>query len=391
MVQSLSLAELSSHLANAGLANEVRGDASVIVRGCNTLEGATEGEITFLANPRYRDHVRNSRASAIIMRDDATLSPPMPQIVCEDPYRGLTMAVVKLHGFRRHPNWCNGQEGERKPDGFVDPSATIGEGANIAPGATICADVRIGRNLVIYPGVFVGPRCRIGDDVTLYPGVTIYEGCSLGDRVCIHAGTVIGEDGLGYAPVDGGWQKIPQAGSVVIEDDVEIGANCTIDRATLGTTRIGAGSKFSNMVAIGHGCQVGPDCLFVAQVGIAGSVRVGRHVTIAGQAGIVGHLNIGDNANICAKAGVSASVEPGQTVLGAPATPVNEARKQMIAVQRLPALRRQVRDMTRQIEELRVQIERMQTQADRAEMDRAEMDRAEMDRAEMDQAEMDQA
>lgn len=366
MVQTLSLAELSSHLADAGLVNEIRGDASVLVRGCNTLEGATEGEITFLANPRYRDHVQSSRASAIIMRDDATLSPPMPQIVCEDPYRGLTMAVVRLHGFRRHPTWSDGQRVGDGSGALVDPSAIIGEFANIAPSATICANVRIGRNVVVYPGVFVGPKCRIGDDVTLYPGVTIYEGCILGDRVCIHAGTVIGEDGLGYAPVDGRWKKIPQAGSVVIEDDVEIGANCTIDRATLGTTRIGAGSKFSNLIAIGHGCQVGSDCLIVAQVGIAGSVRVGRHVTIAGQAGIVGHLTIGDDAVICAKAGVSASVEPGQKVLGTPATSFTEARKQMAAVQRLPALRRQVKDMAHEIEELRAQIEQMQSQADQA-------------------------
>jgi len=327
------------------------------VRGCNTLESATEGEITFLANPRYRDRVADSRASAIIMRDDASLSPPMPQIVCDDPYRGLTLTVIKLHGFRSHPKWG------RHADAQVDPSARVPPDANIAPSATICADASVGTNATIYPGVFVGPGCRIGNDALLYPNVTIYDGCTLGDRVTVHAGTVIGEDGLGYSPVGARWEKIPQSGRVVIEDDVEIGANCTIDRATLGTTRVGRGTKLSNLIAIGHGCQIGSDCMFVAQVGLAGSVNVGRHVTIAGQAGVVGHLHIGDNANVCAQAGVSASVKPGETVLGAPAAPVAEARRQMMAVQRLPALRRQVRDLTRRLDAMQTQLQMLQQQS----------------------------
>lgn len=353
MVRSLSLADLSTQLADGGLANEVRGDASVVVSGCNTLEAATEGEITFLANPRYRDRVETSQASAIIMRDESSLSPPMPQILCDDPYRGLTMAVIELHGFRHHPHWG------ADSGAVVDSTASVGEGANLAPGVTICANVQIGRNVTMYPGVFVGPNCKIGDDVLLHPNVTIYDACTLGDRVTVHAGSVIGEDGLGYAPVGEKWEKIPQAGNVIIENDVEIGANCTIDRATLGTTRIGAGTKLSNLIAVGHGCQVGPDCMFVAQVGLAGSVNVGRHVTIAGQAGVVGHLTIGDNANIFAQAGVNSSVKPGEKVLGSPAVPVEEARRQMISVQRLPAMKRQMREMTRQLEALEREVEQL--------------------------------
>ena len=344
----LTLAELANHLAQNGLRNEVRGDGSVPIRGCNTLEAAGEGEITFLANAKYRDRVKESRAAAIIMRGaDAVLSAPMPQILCDDPYRGLTMAVIRLHGFRRHPQWG------LSPQAYVAAGARLGANPNIAPGATISENVVIGDNATIYPGVFIGPGARIGSDVLLYPNVVVYDGSQLGDRVTIHAGSVIGQDGLGYAPAGKKWLKIPQAGTIIIEDDVEIGANCAIDRATLGQTRIGAGTKFSNLVAIGHGCDIGPDCLFVALVGLAGSVRVGRHVTIAGQAGVAGHLSIGDDASIGAQAGVNSAVKAGQMVLGAPAVEVAEARRQLAAVQKLPDMRRRLREMERELAELR--------------------------------------
>ena len=343
----LTLAELSNHLAGNGLPNELRGDGGRLIDGCNTIESAEEGEITFLANPKYRDRVSTSHASAIIMQDDASLNPPMPQLVCDDPYQALTMAVVKIHGYRRHPQWGLHQ------GAHIAETVRLGKNPNIAPGATVSDDVIIGDNATIYPGVFVGPHALLGNDVTLYPSVTVYDGCELGDRVTVHAGTVIGEDGLGYAPVGKKWMKIPQAGKVILENDVEIGANCTIDRATLGTTRLGAGTKFSNLIAIGHGCQIGPDCMLVAQVGLAGSVTVGRHVTIAGQAGVVGHLSIGDDARICAKAGVNASVPPGGVVLGTPAAPVADARRQFAVVQRLPEMRTRLREMERELAQLR--------------------------------------
>jgi UDP-3-O-[3-hydroxymyristoyl] glucosamine N-acyltransferase len=178
----------------------------------------------------------------------------------------------------------------------------------------------------------------------------------LGDRVTIHANSVIGEDGLGYAPLRGKWFKIPQIGNVVIADDVEIGAACTIDRATLGHTAIGSGTKFSNLIAIGHGTKIGEDCMFVAQVGLAGSVTVGRHVTLAGQAGVVGHITIGDNATVGAKAGVTNSVDPGVTVLGQPAVPINECKRQLAVVQQLPELRNTIRRLQRELSELKQKI-----------------------------------
>jgi UDP-3-O-[3-hydroxymyristoyl] glucosamine N-acyltransferase len=350
----LTLSELSEHLAASGLPNEVRGNGVVRLRGCNTLEGAREGELTFLANPKYRELVATTRASAIIMKPDETLAPRVPQIVCDDPYRALTLAVVRIHGYRQHPQWG------RDALAQVADSAKLGANPNLAPGVVISADSVIGDNVTCYPGVFVGPRAVLGNDVTLYPNVTIYDECRVGNRVTIHAGTVIGEDGLGYAPVGKKWVKIPQAGNVVVEDDVEIGANCAIDRATLGATRIGSGTKLSDLVAIGHGCQVGSDCMFVAQVGLAGSVTVGRHVTIAGQAGVVGHITIGDDAQVGAQSGVNSSVKSGSIVLGAPAAPVAVARRRYATLQKLPEMKARMRSLEREVAELRRVLEAMQ-------------------------------
>lgn len=349
-VGELTLTELSGHLASSGLPNAIRGDGDVRLRGCNTLEGAGDGEVTFLANPKYRELVGTTRASAIIMKDDPALSPKIPQLICDDPYRALTMAVIRIHGYRRHPQWG------RHPAAYVASSARVGANANLAPGAVIADGAVVGDNVTCYPGVFVGPRAVLGNDVTLYANVTIYDECRLGDRVTVHAGSVIGEDGLGYAPVGKKWVKIPQAGIVSLEDDVEIGANCTIDRATLGVTKIGAGTKFSNLVAVGHGCQVGSDCMFVAQVGLAGSVTVGRHVTIAGQAGVVGHLTIGDDAQVCAQAGVNSPVKAGSVVLGAPAAPVAEARRRYATFQKLPEMKAKMRQLEHEIAELRAAV-----------------------------------
>jgi len=361
-VGELTLSELSRNLAAHGLPAEVRGDGDVRIRGCNTLEGASAGEITFFANPKYRDLVATTQASAIIMKADPTLKSPVPQLICDDPYRALTLAIIRIHGYRRHPQWG------RHPSASVAETAKLGRNPNLAPGVVICDDAVVGDNVTCYPGVFVGPGAVLGNDVTLHPNVTIYDLCRLGDRVTIHAGTVIGEDGLGYAPVGKKWMKIPQAGAVVIEDDVEIGANCAIDRATLGATRIGTGTKFSNLVAIGHGCQVGADCMFVAQVGLAGSVIVGRHVTIAGQAGVVGHITIGDDAQVSAQAGVNSPVKAGSMVLGAPAAPVAEARRRYATFQKLPEMKTRMRLLEREIAELRQAVAAIRGEADGAEL-----------------------
>jgi len=207
----------------------------------------------------------------------------------------------------------------------------------------------VGPGTVIYGGVHVGPRCRIGGACTLYPNVVLYDGTVLHDRVTIHAGTSIGHDGFGYATHAGRHEKIPQVGWVELEDDVEIGANCAIDRATMGATVIGAGTKFSNLIAIGHGTRMGKHGLMVAQSGIAGSVQVGNYCVFAGQSGVVGHIKIGDGVQVAAQAGVTEDVPPGLQVGGSPAEPLAQARRVWMSIRRLPQMRTAVQKLTREI------------------------------------------
>jgi UDP-3-O-[3-hydroxymyristoyl] glucosamine N-acyltransferase len=336
---SRTLSDLATILNERGVPCRVEGDATVAITAVNTLEDAVPGEISFLANPKYEKLVPASKASAIVVSEKYQAPPGLNLIRTKDPYAAITHLIVVIHGFRKHPQWG------RHPEAKIAASARIGENPNIAPRAYVDEDVEIGANCTLYPGSYVARGSRLGDDVVLHPNVVVYENTIIGHRVTIHAGSVIGEDGLGYAPVGKKWLKIPQVGRVVIADDVEIGANCTIDRATLGQTVIGTGTKFSNLIAIGHGTKIGEDCLFVAQTGVAGSVIVGRHVTMAGQAGAVGHITIGDNVTVGAKAGVINDVAPGITVLGQPAVPIQECKRQLALVQRLPEMKRQLKKL----------------------------------------------
>jgi UDP-3-O-[3-hydroxymyristoyl] glucosamine N-acyltransferase len=342
----MTLTELTQYLASVGISCQVDGDGKAEVCSVATLEDAGSGQLSFLSNPKYIKELASTQATAVLVRPDVKIDRPLNLLRCPDPYAAVTAAIVKLHGYRRHPQWGLSEQA------VIAASATVGENPNIAPGVHIDEEVHIGHGVTIYPGAYIARGCQLGDDVTLFPNVVIYENCVLGDRVTIHAGTVIGEDGLGYAPVNDKWVKIPQIGNVIIGNDVEIGPNCTIDRATLGSTVISSGSKFSNLIAIGHGTKIGEDCLFVAQVGIAGSVTVGRHVTMAGQAGVVGHIQIGDNAVIGAKAGVTNTIEPDTTVLGQPAVPINDCKRQVAVVQKLPALKKEVLRLRRDLNQL---------------------------------------
>ncbi len=358
---SMTLKQIADFLQTQGMPCELVGNPATEISSVNTLEEARKGQISFLANPRYLRQLETTRASAVVVPGNTEAANGRSLIRTEDPYAAITALMVRLHGHRQHPRWGV------SPSASISPSAQLGEGANVGPHATIADRVIAGRNLTVYPGCYVASGCVIGDDVTLYPNVVIYENTVLGNRVAIHAGTVIGEDGLGYAPVNKKWIKIPQIGRVEIGDDVEIGANCTIDRATMGATVVGAGSKFSNLVAIGHGTKIGTDCLLVAQVGLAGSVQVGKHVTMAGQAGVVGHITIGDDAVVGAKAGVTNNVPPGVTMLGTPAVPIADAKRQFATVQRLPEMRQRLREMETLMAELQGQIAELRRVAGKGE------------------------
>jgi UDP-3-O-[3-hydroxymyristoyl] glucosamine N-acyltransferase len=319
--------ELTLQQLAAEIGAELVGEGGVRVGSVNTLEEAEPGQLSFLSNPKYEKQLESTRASGVIV-GPSVASDRVALLKVKDPYYALAQAVVKLHGYRQHPH------AGVHPKAQVDPTATIGEGTTL------------------YPGVYVGPRARIGRDCVLYPNVVVYEGCWLGDRVIIHANTTIGADGFGYATHRGEHHKIPQVGNVVIEDDVEIGAGCGIDRAALGSTVIGRGTKIDDLVAIGHNTRIGPHGLIVALTGVAGSVTLGHHVTLAGQVGIAGHLQIGDNVTVGAQAGVVNNVPDQSTLLGSPAMPISQARRVAAIFVQLPELNQRVKRLEHQVNEL---------------------------------------
>jgi UDP-3-O-[3-hydroxymyristoyl] glucosamine N-acyltransferase len=321
---ALSLKELADQIGA-----ELVGDGDLIVSSANTLEDAGPGQVGFLANPKYAQQIESTRASAVIV-SPAVKNERIALLKTKDPYFAFANAVIKLHGYRSHPH-----KGIH-PQAHVEPTAAVGEGC------------------VLYPGVYVGPRARIGRDCVLFPNVVIYDDCVLGDRVTIHANTSIGQDGFGYAPHKGEHQKIPQVGNVVIEDDVEIAANCAISRGALGSTIIGKGTKIDSLVTIGHGAQIGPHGLLVAQVGIAGSVKIGHHVTMAGQVGVAGHLKIGNNVTVGAQSGIMEDLPDQGTFIGAPAMPALHARRVYAVFTQLPDLLQRIKQLEQKVEELSI-------------------------------------
>ncbi len=340
-----------SQLAGA-VGGALDGDGETPVRGLASLESAGPDEVAFLANTRYERHMAGTSAAGVLVSTD--YSGPRADgtalVRCEDPYFAFREAMVAFYGFRR-PTFTGVDERSA-----VDPSAELAPGVAVGAFATIAPGCRIGADTTIHPGVHVGPGCQIGAGCTLYPNVTLYDGTVLGDRVTIHAGSSIGQDGFGYATHDGAHHKIPQAGWVELEDDVEIGACCAIDRATMGPTVIGAGTKFSNHISIGHGTRMGKHCLMVAQAGIAGSVEVGSYCVFAGQSGVVGHIRIGDGVRVGAQSGVTGDVEAGVEVLGSPARPLAEARRALLTISHLPAMRSAVRRLGKELRQLRERI-----------------------------------
>lgn len=338
------------------LGGTVRGDGSTAITGISSLTEAQPGDISFLANPKYAPFLAETRASAVLV------AAPQPadhvaQIVVANPDHAFARLVATY-----------GPQSAKMPVG-VHPLAVIGEdvrlgeGVTIGPYAVIADGARIGDRSVIYPQVFIGASATIGADCLLYPQVSVRERCVLGNRVILHSGAVIGSDGFGYATIEGVHQKIPQVGIVAIEDDVEIGANTTIDRARFGTTRIGQGTKIDNLVQIAHNVETGRHCLIVAQVGIAGSTKLGNQVTLAGQSGISGHLSIGDQAIVTAMAGVSKHVPPKTVVRGYPAQEIKLAQAQEVAVRRLPQTQEAVKTITAQLAALEARLAKLEGHA----------------------------
>jgi UDP-3-O-[3-hydroxymyristoyl] glucosamine N-acyltransferase len=307
------------------------------------LDDATEGHVTFLANPRYTPRVNTTRASAIYLTEEAQTDRQVAILRVKDPYLAYTRALRIFN-----------PEAELEP--FVHPSAVIDPTARVAKRVAIGACVVIGRNAFIGDDVRVYPNVTIYDDVTIgrgsviHSGVAIRERTVIGERVVIHNNSVIGCDGFGYAKdEEKRWLKIPQAGRVVIEDDVEIGAATTIDRASVGESRIGRGSKLDNLVQVGHSCTVGEDSLLCAQVGLAGSSHIGSRVILAGQAGVAGHLTIGDDVVLTAKSATSHDIPAGKVISGIPAFDNKDWLRSTAAFRRLGEIQRTVRDLEKRI------------------------------------------
>ena len=339
-MQTRTLGELAEYIGG-----QVRGDPNIIIRSASTLGRAGEGDISFLANRKYEKQLRTTTASAVIVGKE-TANTSVPLLVAEDPYYAFMQIMVLLHGHRKH------RKVGISSRAWISDSAKIGTDCHIHDFATIADEAKIGDGCIIYPSVYIGQGVQVGNDCTIYPNVTIYDSCKIGNRVIINANSTIGEDGFGYASHKGVHHKIPQIGIVVIEDDVEIGTCCGIERGTLGDTIIGQGSKLGDLVAIGHGTKIGPHCLLVAQVGIAGSTTLGHHCIVGGQVGIVGHINIGNNVMIAAQAGVINNIPDGKVVLGAPAIEANQGKRAYSMIQYLPEMRQNVRNLQSQIKQI---------------------------------------
>jgi UDP-3-O-[3-hydroxymyristoyl] glucosamine N-acyltransferase len=323
----------------------VDGDANVVIQGVNGIREAVSGELTFLANPKYQSLVSSTQASAIIVALDFP-SGAKPLLRVEKPSQAFTKAVTLFMPREVvHPQGIH-------PSAVVAPSVKIGARVGIGACAVIEDEAEIGDDSVIYAGCYVGRAVKVGQRCVFYANVSVRERVVIGNRVLIQSGSVIGSEGFGYVTVDGVHHLIPQVGTVVIEDDVDIGANVTIDRARFDKTVIGRGTKIDNLVQIAHNVIVGPNCLIVSQAGISGSTRLGEGVTIAGQAGIVGHVTIADGAVVAAQSGVSKSIPERSVVWGYPAKPLDEAKRVNACVQRLPKMMDVIADLKRRVERL---------------------------------------
>lgn len=324
---------------------EVRGNADLLISAVAPLDRAGPGEISFLANPKYRKQLEATQADAVIVHPSLDGVIDRTLLLCANPY--LAFARI-LDYFHPAPSLPHGAHAAAS----VDPTASVDPAASVGPGCVVGARVRIGAGSVLHANVTVYPDAVIGCDTVVHAGVVIRERCVIGDRVVLQPNAVVGSDGFGFAPDGLRYEKIPQVGRVVIEDDVEIGACSCIDRGTLGDTRIRRGTKIDNQVQIGHNVQVGEDCILVAQVGISGSTEIGRHCTFGGQVGAAGHIKIGDFVTIAARGGVTGNVESNQVMAGLPLMPHREWLKMSMTMTHLHEMRRELQQLRQRMLEL---------------------------------------
>ena len=332
------------------LNGSVEGDRNVAVDKLAKIEEAGKGSLSFLANPKYEQFLYSTDASIVIVNHDLVLSGPVKAtlIRVENAYSSFSVLLEKYNTIKLN------KTGIEQPS-FVHPTAKIGDNCYIGAFAYIGPGVSIGNRCKIYPNTYIADNVKLGNNVTLFPGVVVYFDCILGDNVIIHSGAIIGSDGFGFAPnADGTYNKIAQIGNVVIEDNVEIGSNTTIDRATMGSTVIRKGVKLDNLIQVAHNVEIGANTVIAAQTGISGSTKIGENAIIGGQVGVVGHVSIAKGTQVQAQSGVSRSItEENKKWMGSPATRLNDHMRSQVVIGRLPELEKKIAELEKIVAELR--------------------------------------
>lgn len=344
--------EFSAQMIADFLQGKIEGDANAKVSNVSKIEEGRQGTLSFLANPKYARYLYETQASIVLVNNDFELEKEVKTtlIRVKDAYQAFA-ALLDMY-----------EQNKPKKQGIadnvsVDSTASIAEGVYLGAFVVVGANSKIGKNTRVYPQVVIGDNVEIGENTVLYPGVTVYEGCSIGDNCVIHANTAIGSDGFGFAPQDdGSFKKIPQIGNVIIEDDVELGSNVSVDRATMGSTIIRQGAKLDNLIQIAHNVEIGANTVIASQTGIAGSTKIGQNCMFGGQVGIVGHITIANGVKIGSQAGVNSNVnKEGEVLLGSPATNIMKQRKSMAVYNNLPDMRSRLIDLEREIEKLKAE------------------------------------
>jgi UDP-3-O-[3-hydroxymyristoyl] glucosamine N-acyltransferase len=332
---------------------KIEGDANAQVASFGKIEEAQAGQLAFLANPKYEDYLYSTAASIIIINNTQELKQPIKATLLRVPDAYTAFATL----LSKYQELVTQQMTGIQEPSYISKTATLGSNVFVGAFAYIGDNVVIGNNVKIFPQVFLGDNVKIGDNTILHPSVKIYHDCVLGKGITVHAGTVIGSDGFGFAPqADGSFKKVPQIGNVVVQDHVEIGANATIDRATIGSTLIKSGAKLDNLIQIAHNVEVGNNTVIAAQSGVSGSTKLGNNVMIGGQAGIVGHISIADGSKINAQSGVSKSIKKNNTaVTGSPAFDYTAALRSQALSRNLPELEKRIKELEQLVKQLLVQ------------------------------------
>lgn len=342
--------EFSAEQIASILNGNIVGDPNATVFGLAKIEEGEKGTLSFLSNPKYEDYIYVTNSTICIVNNTFEPIKPLPStltlIKVEDAYACFAKLLeVYSQMSKKEPKIEN--------PSFIAENAKVGEGLYLGAFAYIGDNAKIGNNVTIYPNAYIGENVEIGDGTIIHPGASIYVDCKIGQNCIIHAGVIIGADGFGFVPDENGeYQKVPQIGNVILEDNVEVGSNTTIDRATMGSTIIRKGVKIDNLCQIAHNVEIGKNTAMAAQVGIAGSAKIGEHVMIGGQAGISGHLYIADGTKIVAQSGIPSSVKKADTLMGSPGIPMDDFKKSYYGFRKLPYILTKLQELESKIKEL---------------------------------------